>query len=46
MKRVLAVVLVLMILGFMQLLTPANMFLFQLVWLVPGWLVTEWTRSV
>lgn len=41
-----AVVLTLVILGALQLLTPANMFLYQLVWLIPGWLVTEWTRSI
>ena len=40
------IVLALVLMGAMHLLTPANMFLFQLVWLVPGWLVTEWTRSV
>ena len=41
-----AVVLTLMILGALHLLTPANMFLYQLVWMIPGWIVTEWTRSV
>jgi hypothetical protein len=41
-----AVVLVLMLLGAMHLLTPANMFLYQLVWMIPGFLLTEWTRSV
>ena len=40
------VVLTLVILGAMQLLTPANMFLYQLVWMIPGFLVTEWTRSI
>ena len=40
------VVLVLMLLGAMHLLTPANMFLYQLVWILPGFLVTEWTRSI
>lgn len=40
------VVLTLMILGAVHLLTPANMFLYQLVWMIPGWLVTEWTRSI
>lgn len=28
------------------LLTPANLFLYELVWLVPGILITEWTRSI
>ena len=41
-----AVVLTLVILGALHLLTPANMFFYQLVWLIPGWLVTEWTRSI
>lgn len=40
------IVLTLVLLGALQLLTPANMFLYQLVWMIPGWLVTEWTRSV
>ena len=40
------VVLALVLLGRMDLLTPANMFLYQLVWIIPGFLVTEWTRSV
>lgn len=41
-----AMMLVLAILGEQSLLTPVNMFLYQLVWLVPGLLVTEWTRSI
>ena len=40
------IVVTLMILGAMHLLTPANMFLYQLAWMIPGFLVTEWTRSV
>ena len=40
------VVLALVLLGALGLLTPANMFLYQLVWMIPGWLVTEWTRSI
>ena len=28
------------------LLTPANILLYNLVWLVPGLLITEWTRAV
>ena len=40
------VVLTLVLLGALHLLTPANMFLYQLVWMIPGFLVTEWTRSV
>ncbi len=32
--------------GAAQLLTPANVLLYQLVWLVPGLLITEWTRTL
>lgn len=42
----LAVMLLLTVLGALELLTPANMFLYHLVWLIPGLLITEWTRSV
>ena len=41
-----AVVLALLLMGAMHLLNPANMFLYQLVWMIPGFLLTEWTRSV
>lgn len=37
---------VLALLGALELLTPANMFLYELVWLVPGFLITEWTRNI
>jgi len=37
---------VLTAIGAIELLTPANMFLYELVWLIPGLLITEWTRSV
>ena len=37
---------VLAILGATYLLTPINLFLYQLVWLVPGLLITEWTRTI
>ncbi len=33
-------------LGALELLTPANMFLYQLVWMIPALLFTEWTRSI
>ena len=33
-------------LGSTQLLTPTNVLLYQLIWAVPGLLVTEWTRVV
>lgn len=42
----LAIILALIILGALELLTPANMFLYQLVWLIPGLLITEWTRAI
>lgn len=38
--------LVLAIIGATGLLTPANLFLYELVWMVPGLLITEWTRTV
>ena len=41
-----AIVLVLAVLRAQELLTPAHMFLYHLVWLVPGLLVTSWTRSI
>ena len=40
----LATMAVLTLLGRTDLLTPMNMFLYQLVWLVPGLLVTHWTK--
>ncbi len=42
----LTMMLALTLLGGLYLLTPANMFLYQLVWLIPGLLITEWTRSI
>ena len=33
-------------LGSTQLLTPVNVLLYQLIWAVPGLLVTEWTRAL
>lgn len=38
--------LVLAFLGETALLTPANLFLYELIWMIPGLLVTEWTRSI
>ena len=38
--------LVLAITGSTYLLTPVNVLLYQLVWLVPGFLITEWARHV
>ncbi len=42
----LAIMLTLTLLSAFQLLTPANMFLYQMVWIIPGLLVTEWTRVI
>ena len=42
----LGIMILLLVLGALQLLTPVNMFLYQLVWIIPGLLITEWTRSV
>ena len=33
-------------LGSAHLLAPVNVLLYQLVWMIPGLLITEWTRSV
>jgi hypothetical protein len=33
-------------LGTTDLLTPVHILLYQLVWLIPGLLITEWTRTV
>ena len=33
-------------LGTTELLTPVHILLYQLVWLIPGLLITEWTRTV
>ena len=40
------IVVTLLVLGATHLLTPANIFLYQLAWMIPGWIVTEWTRSI
>jgi len=40
------IMLALAYLGSTQLLTPVHVLLYQLVWAVPGLLVTEWTRTV
>ena len=42
----LAVMGYLTVIGRMDLLTPLNMFLWQLFWLIPGWLITQWTKTV
>ena len=40
------VVLALVMVDALYLLTPVNMFLYQLVWMLPGLLVTQWTKSI
>ncbi len=42
----LVMMLVLVIVGANHLLTPMNLLLYELVWILPGLLITEWTRSV
>jgi len=42
----LIIMLILGYLGSVDLLTPTNILLYQLIWAVPGLLVTEWTRTV
>ena len=42
----LVIMFVLGYLGSTELLTPANILLYELIWAVPGLLVTEWTRIV
>ena len=42
----LALVLVLAMLGAAHVITPVNMLLFQLIWMIPGLLITEWTRAL
>ena len=42
----LGAMLTLTVLGALHLLTPFRVFLYQLIWLVPGILITEWTRSI
>jgi len=40
------IMLALAVLGEEALLTPANLLAFEVIWLIPGLLITEWTRSV
>ena len=40
------IMLALAVIGAVELLTPLNILLYQLVWMIPGLLVTEWTRAV
>ena len=41
----LAIMATMTVLGALELLTPANLFAYQLVWMIPGLLITEWTRT-
>jgi len=41
-----AIMLLLTLIGRLDLLTPANIFALQLVWMIRGFLVTCWTKSV
>ncbi len=34
------------VVGITGVLTPANVLLYELLWMIPGLLITEWTRSV
>ncbi len=42
----LAIMLTLVLLGALHLITPVNVLAYQLVWIIPGLLITEWTRSI
>lgn len=42
----LAMMLVLAVFGAEQLLTPVNLLLYELLWMIPGLLISQWTRSV
>ena len=40
------IMLVLAVLGAVELLTPVNILLYQLIWMVPGLLVTAWPKTI
>lgn len=42
----LLIMLALTVLDAQYLLTPSNLLLYELIWMIPGLLITEWTRSV
>ena len=42
----LGIILTLVLLGSLHLLTPANLLLYHCIWLIPGTLITEWTRTI
>ena len=37
---------VLALLGSVELLTPVNVLLYQLIWMIPGLLVTHWPKTI
>lgn len=41
-----AIMAILAVLGERELLTPANVLAYELIWVIPGLLITEWTRAV
>lgn len=41
-----AMMVILAVLGAAELLTPGNLFLYMLVWMIPGMLITGWTRTI
>lgn len=42
----LAAVAVLALIGATHLLTPVNLLLYSLLWMIPGWLITQWSRYI
>lgn len=42
----LAMMALLALLGAEELLVPGNLFLYQLIWMIPGLMITEWTRTI
>lgn len=42
----LVMMLLLSIVGARELLTPSNVLLYELLWMIPGLLITEWTRNI
>ncbi len=42
----LVIMLALTIVGANELLTPTNILLYELIWMIPGYLVTQWTRLI
>lgn len=41
-----AMMLILSLVGADHLLSPVNLLLYELIWMIPGLLITEWTRAV